>query len=230
MGRSYRNQIRLGEPLRTEVQKIKEDVAETFGVQAALREHSTPSISLLGPYNSRRPEKLKETTRETLAAFDVVPFRVTGFGHFDERVVYATVVPSPKLFALREQLATDLRPVAYNLEDDSEGFEQFHITIAYKDIERQFDDIWSFVTENYELQREAYATRVTTLERRRMVWEWDLPRGVELRQREATTDASWRRTRAALGEQTMEFDHDFEDPNEQSGLLRRATTRLWEML
>lgn len=34
---------------------------------------------------------------------------------------------------------------------------------------------------------ELYATRIPVLDRREMMWEWDLPRGVELSSREATS-------------------------------------------
>jgi len=44
---------------------------------------------------------------------------------------------------------------------------------------------------------ELHATRMTVLDRRRMLWEWDLPRGVELDAETATTRDAWVQTMTA---------------------------------
>lgn len=229
MSRRYLNEVRLGEPLKSDVRTIMHDVADRFGVRGAVRQRPVPHITLFGPYHCNQGHAAKARTQRVLTEFDTVPFRIDGFDHFDQETIYANVVPSPELRQLRQDLARELRPIASGYPDyDEDRYYQFHITVAFKDVGDQFKEIHEYVTRQYDLQRECYAKRVTALSGRSMMWEWDLPRGEELRQQEATSRESWQATDEALEELKRREDHRFEDPKpKHAGWLRQKISGLF---
>lgn len=231
MGRSYRYVVRLGEPLSSEIQDLVRDVADRFGVRAALRNQPSPQFRLYGPYQARNPDQAAATARAVLDQYDVVPFRVEGFDHFRTETIHANVVPSPRLRALRTDLERGLDDVSRNGEmiDDSRS-DGFSISIASDDIGRQFDDIWEYVIENWQLDREAYASRVTAYEDSRMLWEWDLPRGMELDPHRATNTNTWAKTNDVLEAKATESDHDFERGVDDPGPLERSADRIRDFI
>lgn len=230
MKRSYRYVVHLGGPLSTQVEDLMHDLSDRFGVRAALRETPSPQLPLCGPFRTREREPITTTSREVFERYEVVPYRVDGFGHHGSETIYARAVPSPRLRALRSELQSELGDISVvKTAEDPESPDECHIPIASRDIERQFDEIWEYVTEHGEFQANAYATRVSVLEEGRLLWEWDLPRRMELDPHRASLDNSWSRTNSVLDVKAADSDHEFEEP-EGPGLLSRSTARLKNFL
>lgn len=210
MAAPYLNEIRTGGETKRRLRKITYDVADKFGVRAAVDPRPVPHVTLFGPYNTDRGREAKRIVKDVLSNYDVVPYRISGFGRFTQaKVIYANVVPSPRLRDLRRELSRRLRPICYNYPGyDSDYFHDFHITIAYKDVTDQFDEIWGYLNDQYDLRVDEYATRVTSLRRRDMVWEYDVLRDRELRPDEATSAESWERTAELLRERESPEDHE----------------------
>jgi 2'-5' RNA ligase len=218
MAAPYLLELRLGQPIKDELKEIIRDVADEFGVEGAVRTRPVPHITLFGPYNTDSGHEAKARTRAVLEHYGVVPYRVSGFGHFDRGTIYAHVEPSTELRNLRRDLARELRPIAYNYPDhDEDDSYDFHSTIAFKDIEDQYDDIWRYVNDRYQPEYEEHATRVTALKNREMMWEWDIPRGEVLSSGEATTKRSWDETMAAL--ERMQSPSDLHSPDQKTSVL-----------
>jgi hypothetical protein len=130
---------------------------------------------------------------------------------------------------LRRELSRHLRPISYNYQTyDSNYFYEFHITIAYKDITDEFDAIWDYVSDEYDLRYDEYATRVTSLRRRDMMWEYDLLQDQELRPEEATSAISWERTMDLLNDRKSPNDHDKLDPKPNK-IIRVAKSALFRL-
>lgn len=210
MAAPYLNEIRTGGEVKQRLREIAYDVANEFGVRGAVDPRPVPHITLFGPYNTDKGRQAKRIVKNVLSDYGIVPYRIDGFERFKQnKVIYAKVVPSPELRNLRRELSRRLRPITYNYQPyDSDYFYRFHITIAYKDVTDEFDDIWAYVNEQYDLRFNEYATRVTSLRRRDMMWEYDLLQSQELRPAEATSARSWDRTIELLNEQQSPGDHD----------------------
>lgn len=199
MAAPYLNQIRLDEPAKSEIRSIMHDVADRFDVHGATRNRPVPHVTLFGPYNTDRGLEAKNRAQSVLSSYRIVPFEITGFGSFSDDVIYASVDPSQELRSLRQDLASQLLPISYNFQDhDLDTEYQFHITIAYKDIQDQFDDILGYLRDNYELNNQLYAKRVSSLHKRDLMWEWDIPRKKELSSNVATSKSSWQQTDSEL--------------------------------
>lgn len=226
MADPYLNEVRLGQPLKDNIREIMHDVADTFDVRGATRHRPVPHITLFGPYNTNQGLTAKRYTQGVLSRYDVVPYKIAGFDHFRNDVIYAKVVPSDELRELRRKLSRALRPISYNYQDhDTDRYYEFHITIAFKNIQSQFDEIWRYVNEQYDLECTAYAKRVTALRKRDMMWEWDLPHGTELRSQEATSRAAWKQTEEAL-EALLEENQNSEPVYREPGRIERLMGKI----
>lgn len=210
MAAPYLNEIRTGGELKSELRDIMHDVANRFNVRGAVRPRAVPHVTLFGPYNTDQGPQVKRALQAVLSKYDIVPYRVSGFGRFeDNNVIYANVEPSPELRSLRRDVFAQLKPLTYNYRSwDSDYYYDYHITIAFKDVGRKFDDIWNYVTDRYDPEFEEYATRISSLRRRDMMWEWDVPRGEELRPDEATSADSWEDTLWKLDRLRADDDHE----------------------
>lgn len=104
-----------------------------------------PHITLFGPYNTDDGHQAEATVRKVGRHFDLVPFRLDGFGHFGRNVVYIDVVPSQSLCELRRTLSRRLRPISYNHPPyDSNKCYDFHVTITHDGISDESRDIYDY--------------------------------------------------------------------------------------
>ena len=214
----YLNEIRLGKEKQF-FRDIIRDVRQQFGLHSSKR--PVPHITLFGPYDTKQGGKVKTRTQDVLSEYRVVPFRVTGFDMFaDTNVVYANVEPSKQLQEVRRDLAATLEPITYNYRTwDVETTYEFHITIA-TNLGEQLTSVLQYVRREYDVEMEIYATRVPALDRRSIMWEWDLPRSVELSNQKATTKQSWEKTMEALDQQKEQTKVDPQYPSERGFLDR----------
>lgn len=154
MAAPYLIEVRTGGEVKQDLRDIIYDVADRFNVHGAAEPRAVPHITLFGPYNTDRGREVKAVVQDVLSGFDVVPYRIDGFGRFSEnKVIYANVIPSLELRELRRELSRQPRPITYNTRPwDSDYFYDFHITIAFRDVSDQFDEIWRYVNENYNVE------------------------------------------------------------------------------
>jgi hypothetical protein len=215
----YLNEIRLGKEKQV-FRDIIQDVRREFDLYSSKR--PVPHITLFGPYDTQQGGEVKTRTQNVLSAYRVVPFRVTGFDAFtDTNVVYANVEPSQQLRELRRELAGRLEPVTSNYRSwDTKASYEFHITIA-TNLNGQVSDVLRYVKREYDMEMELYATRVPALDRRRMLWEWDLPRGIELSSQRATSKQSWEKTMEALDKKREQANEPFSRDTAKNGIFDR---------
>lgn len=209
MAAPYLIEVRTGGRIKDDLREIIYDVAKRFDVSGAAKPRAIPHITLYGPYNTKKGKQVQKTLTDIYQKYDIVPYVVDGFDHFRNDVIYAKVVPSPELRSLRREIRTQLKPLTYNERPhDSNYYYDFHITIAFKDINRNFDEILDYVNNHYSPHYEEYALRLTSLRRRDMMWEYDLLQDTILDQDEATSAKSWQRTEELLAMQSSSDDHE----------------------
>jgi 2'-5' RNA ligase len=210
MSGKYLIEIRTGGRVKQRLRKIMHDVADTFDVRAAVDPRPVPHVTLFGPYDTNEGYAVKDCLIDTFEDFDAVPYRIDGFDTFrDSNVVYFDVVPSEELRALRREISRGLRPLCDDYSRyDTNYFHEFHITLAFRDVGGQLDDILEYARSRYDPQFDCYASRITSLRGQSMMWEWDLPRGEYLTSDEATTAQAWEKTEQALQRHGSHDDHD----------------------
>jgi len=96
-------------------------------------EHDGPITALEGILESCCKEEKAE------------PFRLEGYGHFSDRVVYMNVNMSLGGKTMHDRFIDAMGVVPYVAFDEKDGKDKiFHVTVASKRIQPAFDKIWEY--------------------------------------------------------------------------------------
>lgn len=202
-------EIRPDQEVKAYLRDIIEDVQSKFDVHGMASGHVVPHLSLFGPFAAEGYGPVLSAVRTASEPHSIVPYRLDGFGHFRSDTIYVDIATSPALRSLRRSIRDELMPNTTPLYPNRERAQhyQYHMTIAFKDISGQFAEIWDYVTNRYDPDLKTYAHRVTFLNDRRMIKEWDLLTGEYLEPDEATSQQSWQQTMDALNRKESQADH-----------------------
>ena len=182
------------------------EVAREFRVKGATKPRPVPHIRLYGPSETNNIRKVFAAIERVGKKYTLVPFSVDGFDWRDGKdgkVVAARINASPELENLRKELTGELSKISIPCQWDTLSSYWFHSTIAYKDINRKFDQIWHYLTEKEQPQFDQYLLRITVLgENRRIVREYDLALKKWLSRRQVLFNKRywWRKTMNKLRE------------------------------
>ena len=184
------------------LRKLIFDVARRFHVTGVTRKRPVPHITLAGPFETRSIERVINDVENIAKNYDLVNFKLKGFGYFDNpngKVIYADIEPSKELEELRWELAKRLMKYAELKDWDKNNKFSFHATIAFKDIDRKFSDIWRYLKNKEVPNINQYLLRITFLGKsRRIVCEYDLMLKRILNRRQALSKRIWRITKFIL--------------------------------
>ncbi|MCK4402941.1 MAG: 2'-5' RNA ligase family protein [Dehalococcoidia bacterium] len=172
-------------------------VAKKFRVRGITRKRVVPHIALYGPGKTNDIRKVISAVEKVGRRYTLVSFKVKGFGYFDRtsKVIYFDINPSQELEDLRWILSQELKKISTGQSWDSQRNHSFHATIAFRDINAQFDRIWVYLKSKEEPNINQHLLRITVLGARgRIVCEYDLVLKKLLKRREALSKYWWRRT------------------------------------
>lgn len=174
------------------------NVSKKFKVKGVTRNHVVPHVSLFGPFSCRQERNMLKTVVDIASKYNLVPFTVSGFGHFRillNKVVYVDISPSPELENLRRDLATALMPISYGFPNfDSKEKFHFHATIAFKDIDWKFGAIWKYLKEREEPNIKQNLLRITIIKNKKILAEYDLMQKKLLNRQAALSKREWNKT------------------------------------
>jgi 2'-5' RNA ligase len=173
------------------------EVARRFHVRGVTRKRPVPHISLAGPFETRDIKRVVRDVESVAKNYDFVNFKLKGFGYFNNpngKVIYADIEPSKELEELRWELAKRLMKYAELKEWDKDKKFSFHATIAFKDIDRKFPQIWRYL-QNIEIPNiNQYLLRIAILRNGKILYEFDLMLKRLLNRREALSKRIWKKT------------------------------------
>jgi len=172
-------------------------VAKKFRVRGVTKKRVVPHISFYGPGRTEDIRKVISAVEKVGRQYDLVPFKIKGFGYFDRspKVIYFDIAPSEELEDLRWQLSQKLRKVSTYQPWDSRRNHSFHATIAFRDIDTKFNRIWSYIKSREEANINQHLLRITVLGNGgKIVCEYDMVLKRLLNRREALSKLWWRRT------------------------------------
>jgi ribosomal protein L37AE/L43A len=210
MSSPYLVEIRTGGETKSTLRNLFSDVETEFAVDGP-RQHVVPHVPLFGRYDTDQGPAVKRSIVDVLSDFDVIPYRIDGFGAFENGTVYVNVTPSIELVSLRERLSEELQSVTFGYPRyDASGHFEFHIPVIEADRIRETDPaaVLEYLQGRLDLRIDEYATRITNLSGDEMLWEYDLLQDRVLEPDEATSRASWRRTESLLDERATTTDHE----------------------
>lgn len=221
-------EVRLGGVIKRQLRDIIQDVADRFDERELVRSHYVPHITLYGPCRVTNEKVALARIRDVCSQYDLVPFRIAGFDQFDRSTIYADVHSSYALRKLRYELSQELHAVT----DDEPAYDhdrwcEFHSTIA-RNI-GTFDEIWEWVTSEYEINHEGYVERVTLIRDGNIVKEYSLPQARFLNSDGATAKPAWKRDETLIERYRRPGDHENLIPS-QPGSTRRWRTMIADWL
>ena len=173
------------------------DVARRFCVKGVTKKRPVPHITLVGPFETREIKRVIADVKNVAKKYNLVNFKVIGFGYFNNpggKVVYADIEPSKELEELRWELSKRLMKYVRLEEGDRRERFSFHATIAFKDIDRKFSEIWRYLKHKENPNINQYLLRITIIKGGRIVCEYDLMLKRLLDRRDALSKRVWKRT------------------------------------
>jgi len=174
-------------------------VARRFRVRGMTRSRAVPHVTLYGPSETADIKRVISEVEKVGQKYTLVPFQVKGFGYTpsdkNKKVVYLDITPSSELKELRWELARRLSKISTHQRWDAKGKFLFHSTIAFKDIDRKFNEIWTFIKAREKPNIDQYLLRITIIgAHRKILYEYDLALKRLLNRREALSKTWWRKT------------------------------------
>ncbi|MBO3444119.1 2'-5' RNA ligase family protein [Clostridium sp. CCUG 7971] len=76
------------------------------------------------------------------------PYKIKGYAHFDNRVIFMKVLMSDEGKILHDKLIDELSKIPYINFGEKDGKDKvFHITISSKKIQKIFNELWEYVNK-----------------------------------------------------------------------------------
>jgi calcineurin-like phosphoesterase family protein len=178
---------------------LMHEVAQKFRVKGAIKQRPVPHMALFyGSPGKTDIRKVSAAVEKVGKQYRLVPFKVDKFDWRDGRegkVIAAVMTASPELKKLRLELRKELSKICTPCQFDTQPDFWFHSVIAFKDIDRRFEDIWRYVNKKEKPCFDQHLVRITILGRgRRIIREYDLILKRWLTRREALSKRLWQKT------------------------------------
>lgn len=194
-------EIRLMGGAKHATRQLIYDIYNKFHVRGAVKHRPVPHVSLFGPFRCRSINDVVNAIGQAGSKYSELKFQIDGFDYFElkkkflffttsskKNVIFLKILPSEELKEFRYELAKKLLKItdATDIDRDSKDGFKFHATIALKDIDRKFDEIWGYL-ENYKIKSDEISYRITLLRKGKIVYEYDLQNKKLLTRRQALT-------------------------------------------
>ncbi len=175
-------EIRVGGQQNEVLRHLVKVIEKNFGAKSKFRH--VPHVTIIGTLSTSNQRDLINTVRNVAKDYDLVSFRLVGFGEFSGRAIYAHVCPSDELREMRQKLVKSLgRFCELKTYDMKEDFKP-HATLCLDTdlpektevgIKRKFGKILEFLESWKLLDHRQHALRVSVIgENRKIVCEYDL--------------------------------------------------------
>ncbi len=193
MDRPFLIEIRMRGDISDLCKKLIFDIYRKFRVSGMVRTRPVPHITLFGPFSCRYIKDVIQAIKVTGKDHTKLEYQVKGFDYFElkkkflfittssrKNVIYLKVNPSDELVEFRSKLAQKLLKITDSANIDSDSEFHFHATLAMKDIDRKFEDIWEYL-KRYDIAKYGTSYRVTLLKKGKIICEYDFHEGKVLR-------------------------------------------------
>lgn len=125
---------------------LRKDVFSKFNLKSSkLPAHFT----IKGPFEYNKDIKDLEKRIESVCKNEkAYPFKIDGYNHFDDRVIYMEVKMSKEGKDVHDKLIDEMDKLSYINFDKKDGKGKiFHVTITSKKLKPLYDEVWSYVNK-----------------------------------------------------------------------------------
>jgi 2'-5' RNA ligase len=185
---NYLIEFRLSGSARKYVKDAIFDVAREFDVSGATRNKVVPHVTVVGAIYTKNEQKLIREFIGTCIKYDLMTIKFSGFRSFGnwlfgKRVLGVKIEPSDELELLRSELVEKLAVFCQLSKFDTRKWKP-HTTIAFKDIDKKYGKIKSYLENRHCPEIRHYVIRITLLKNARILYEYDFLQRRTLNRRE----------------------------------------------
>ncbi len=154
------------------MKKMIYTVSKKFRVRGATKNRVVPHITMYGPFKTNKQREMVKRVKKVCSKYDIVGFKIDGFGKFRKDVVFVKIKPSKHLEELRKELMKELASITVTSDFDFQEY-KFHSTLAFRDIGRKFDSVWKFINKQKPPKKKQVLLRLTILKGKKILYEYD---------------------------------------------------------
>jgi len=182
-------------------------IAKKFKVRGRIRQRPVPHMSLVGGFEAHKINEVISKMKDVCMHYDPIPLQIKGIDFMTSKdgykVMYLNVTAPEALKKLRWELIEQIRPYAKLKWHDKKKDTVFHITIAFKDIDKKYREIKRYVKNLETVEINTTMFRITLIQKQRIKYEYDLLEKRLLTRRQALDRGRFRRTIHKLPEETV---------------------------
>ena len=143
--------------------RLRQEVYEELGAKSS----SLPAhMTLKAPFDEEDITELEEKLEAFCKREKAQTFKIDGYDHFDDRVIYMKVNMSVEGQAMHDRLIDELSEVPYICFDKKDGKDKiFHVTVSSKKIGLIYKQLWEYVHQ-YPCQFECLFDNIS-------IYKWD---------------------------------------------------------
>ncbi|GBE19647.1 MAG TPA: 2'-5' RNA ligase family protein [Candidatus Pacearchaeota archaeon] len=159
-----------------EIKRLVWEVNKRFHIRPKNR--PVPHITIIAPFHTINQKRLVKEFKETCEKYDIVNFKVEGYGCFkDSRVVYIDINPSEGMKNLRMDLLKKLKKYCKICDTDLNKPYSPHATIAMKLSHDKFKKIKNYINKKKEQSQKYVLVRITLIKNSRILCQgfWRKP-------------------------------------------------------
>ena len=125
--------------------KMRKNVFDKFKAKSSkLPAHFT----IKSPFEWDNIDDLENIIDKFSKTYKRAPYKIQGYNHFDNRVIYMDVKMSKEAKEIHDRLIDDLDILSYINFDKHDGKNKiFHVTISSKKIQKIYDELWNYVNQ-----------------------------------------------------------------------------------
>lgn len=123
---------------------LRKNLFEKFGAKSS---KLPPHFTIKSPFESEDLSSLENMLQKFCNSNPISKYKIDGYEHFDDRVVYMKVLMSPQGKIIHDKLISELEKFKYIKFNNHDGKDKiFHVTLASKKIKKSYKDIFNYVT------------------------------------------------------------------------------------
>jgi 2'-5' RNA ligase len=204
-------EFRLSGSARKYVKEIASDISIKFGVTGVTKNRVVPHVSIIGPIKTNQEQKLINEIIETCMKYDLMTIKFDGFTSFGnwllgKRVLAVKIEPSHNFELLRTEIVKGISGFCKLSKFDPEKWKP-HATLAFKDIDKKFGKIKTYMENMNCPEIKHYVLRITLLKNGKILCEYDFLQRRTLNRREALNRQTKKVTIRLLKERIARMDN-----------------------
>lgn len=122
---------------------LRKEVYEKFNAKSSkLPAHFT----IKSPFETDNIDELEYALNEFCNKTSSSSYKIDGYDHFDDRVIFMKVLMSNEAKSIHDSLIDTINTISYINFNKSDGKDKiFHVTISSKKIKNMFNVLWDYV-------------------------------------------------------------------------------------